>query len=135
VPALDTPATLRAAADVNVELPADGLSRDLGLELPGDSRVGDGRAAVGASAGQVGFEDFADPVLGRRCSVPVLSVLVAGFAPGSFGVGFGGLFSEGCGGSFGGAAGLVQLGLEALDLGAQASIWRCWCWTSASSSS
>lgn len=119
MPTLDPPATLRAAADVNVELPAKGLAGDFGLELVGGFGFGDGRAAVGASVGQVRFEDFLDLVLGRCDPVSVWSVLVAGFASGSFGVGSGRSFTEGSGLPFALALGIFELCAKASDLGLQ----------------
>jgi hypothetical protein len=116
---LDTPATLGAAADVHVELPADGLAGNFGLELLSNLQFGDDRATVGASVGQVGFEDFVDLVLGRRGSVSVGSVLVTSFAPGFLGVGFGRSFSEGCRLSFALALGVFELCAQASDLGLQ----------------
>jgi hypothetical protein len=59
-------AALTALADVNVELPVDGLARDLNLELLGDVRLVEQAAAVGATVRQGRPVDLIDLVGGGR---------------------------------------------------------------------
>src|SRR5262245_34517747 len=54
------PVALTAPADVDVELPVDGLARDLHLELLGDVRLVERAAAVGAATGQRRLVDLID---------------------------------------------------------------------------
>jgi hypothetical protein len=51
MPPLNPPVAQPTLADVDVELPVDGLTRDLDLELPGDMGLVEGAAAVGAAVG------------------------------------------------------------------------------------
>src|SRR5437588_11680369 len=52
VAALNPAVALPALADVDVELPVDGLARDLDLELLSDVGFVEGAAAIGAGVGQ-----------------------------------------------------------------------------------
>ena len=119
VPAPEAATAAVAAADVDVELPDDGLAGDVGLELGGDFGLDDGAAAAGAGVGEWGLEDLVDAVGGGRRSVAVGAVGLAGLSSGSLGVGLGWSLAERCGLAFGGASGCVEFGAEAFDLGAQ----------------
>src|SRR5262249_61821572 len=57
---LDPAAAPAALTDVDIELPVDGLARDLNLELLGDGRLVERPAAVGASVRQGRLVDLAD---------------------------------------------------------------------------
>jgi hypothetical protein len=60
VASLNPPVALPALADVDVELPVNGLSRDLHLELLGDVRFVHRAAAVRAALGQGCLVDLVD---------------------------------------------------------------------------
>jgi hypothetical protein len=110
---------LTAPADVDVELPVNGLTRDLDLELLGDVGLVEGAATVGADAGQgrlVGFVDLVGP---RRLAVGLGAVLFAGLAAGLLGLVGGPSLGEGGGKALRGAGGLVELAAESLVLGLQ----------------
>ena len=118
---LEASAAAITAADVDMELPAERLAWDLGLELGGDARFGDGTAAVRASFGQGRFEDFVD-LFGRwRRSMAVATMVAAGLATGAFGVGLGRSFAEGRRLTLAGAALLFEQARQELDLGFELS--------------
>jgi hypothetical protein len=77
---LNPTVALVALADVDVELPVDGLARDLDLELLGDVGLVEGAAAVGAGLGQGRLVDLIDLVGGRTCpmSYSLISPRLAG---------------------------------------------------------
>ena len=58
---------LATLTDVDVELPVDGLARDLDLELLGDVGFVERTAAVGAGVGQGCLVDLVDLLRGGRC--------------------------------------------------------------------
>src|SRR5205814_561612 len=66
---LNTAVALAALADVDVELPVDGLARDLDLELLGDVGFVERAAAAGADIGQWCLVDLVDLVGGGRLAV------------------------------------------------------------------
>src|SRR5262245_43042830 len=86
VASLNPPVALPALPDVDVELPVNGLSRDLYLELLGDVRFVQRAAAVGAALGQGCLVDLVDLLGGWRLAVGLGAVVLARFAPGSLGV-------------------------------------------------
>jgi hypothetical protein len=63
---LNPAVALPALADVDVELPVDGLARDLDLVLLGDVSLVEGGAAIGADHGQRRLVDLVDLLGGRR---------------------------------------------------------------------
>jgi hypothetical protein len=116
---LDAAAALAAQADVDVELPVDGLPRDLDLVLLGDVSFVEGPAAGGASVWQGRLIGFVDLVGGRRLAVGLGAVGVAGLPAGLLGLVFGLALGEGPGLTLTGAGRRVQLAAEALVLGSQ----------------
>src|SRR5262249_1105477 len=110
---------LPALTDVDVELPVDGLARDLHLELLGDVCLVEGAAAVGAGVGQGRLVDLVD-LLGRWwLAVRLGAVVLAWFAAGLLGL-IGGLpLGEGGGLTLVGAGRLVELATEPLVFGLQ----------------
>src|SRR5262249_4288275 len=114
---LDAATALTAAADVDVELPVDGLARDLHLELLGDVGLIEGAAAVRADVGQGRLVDLVDLFGVGRLAVGLGAVVLAGLAAGLLGAG-GGLALVAWGGlALAGAGRLVELVAEALVLG------------------
>jgi hypothetical protein len=114
--AATAPATL---TDVDVELPMNGLARDLDLELLGDMRCIERTAAVGAAVRQGRLVDLVDLLRAGRLAVGLGAVVLAGLAAGLLGL-IGGLApGEGGGLALAGAGGLVELAAEALVLGLQ----------------
>jgi hypothetical protein len=113
---LNPAAALTALADVDVELPVDGLARDLDLELLGDVGFVQGAAAVGAHAGQGRLVDLVDLIGGGRLAVGLGAVILAGLAAGLLGPVGGLALGEGGGLALAGAGGLVELTTEALVL-------------------
>jgi hypothetical protein len=106
-------------AEVDVELPVDGLARDLNLELLGDLGLVERPAAVGASVWQGRLVCFIDLVVPRRLAVGFGTVLFAGLAAGVLGLVYGLALGEGGGMAPGGAGRLVELAAKALVLGSQ----------------
>jgi hypothetical protein len=105
---LDPTAALAAPADVNVELPVDGLARDLDLELLSDVGLVERPAAVGASAWQGRLVCFIDLVGPRRLAVGFGAVVFAGLATGLLGLVDGLALGEGGGLALAGAGRLVE---------------------------
>ncbi len=116
---LDAATALAALADVDVELPVDGLARDLDLELLGDVGLVEGAATVGAGVGQRGLVDHVNLFGAGRLAVGLGAVLFTGLAAGLLGLVGGLALGEGGGLALAGAGGLVELAAEALDLGLQ----------------
>jgi hypothetical protein len=110
-------AALAALADVDVELPVNGLARDLDLELLGDMRFVEWPAAVGADARQRRLVNLVDLFGAGRLSVGLGAVVLAGLAAGLPGLAGGLALGEGGGLAFAGTGGLVELAAEALVLG------------------
>jgi hypothetical protein len=68
---------LTALTDVDVELPVDGLARDLDLVLLGDVSLVKRAAAIGADRGQWRLVDLVDLLGGRRLAVGLGAVILA----------------------------------------------------------
>jgi hypothetical protein len=116
---LDPTVALTALADVDVELPVNGLARDLDLELLGNMGFVKGPAAVGAGVGQGRPVDLVDLLGAGRLAVALGAVVFAGLAAGFLGLAHGLALGEGGGLALAGAGRLVELAAEALDLGLQ----------------
>jgi hypothetical protein len=97
----------RQRATVDVELPVDGLARDLDLELLGDVRLVERAAAVGAAVRQRRLVNLVDLVRGGRLAVGLGAVVSAGLAAGLLGLAGGLALGEGSGLALAGAGGLV----------------------------
>ena len=119
VASLNPALALATPADVDVELPVDGLARDLDLVLLGDVGFVEGAAAVGADSGQGRLVDLVDLLGAGRLAVGLGAVVLAGLAAGLLGL-VGGLApGEGRGLALAGAGRLRKLTAEALVLGLQ----------------
>ena len=119
VASLNPPVALPALPDVDVELPVNGLARDLDLELLGDVSLVEGAAAVGADLGQRRLVDLVDLLGGRRLSVGLAAVVLAGLAAGLLGL-IGGLaLGEGGGLALTSTSRLVELAAKTVVLGLQ----------------
>jgi hypothetical protein len=116
---LNAAVALPALADVDVELPVDGLARDLDLELLRDAGFVERAAAVGAGVGQGRLVDLIDLLGAGRLAMGFGAVVLAGLAAGLLGQVGGLAFGEGGGLTLAGAGGLVELAAEALVLGLQ----------------
>jgi hypothetical protein len=116
---LNPAAALAAPPDVYVELPVDGLARDLDLELLGDVGFVQGAAALGARAGQRRLMNLVDLVRCRRLAVGLGAVVLAGLAAGPLGLVGGLSFGEGSGLALAGAGRLVEPAAKAVVLGLQ----------------
>ena len=112
-------AALTAPADVDVELPVSGLTRDLDLECLGDVSLVEGAAAVGTGAGQERLVDLVDLFGAGRLAVGFGAVVLARLAAGLLGLGGGLALAEGSGLALAGAGCLVELAGESLVLGLQ----------------
>jgi hypothetical protein len=119
MPSLDPAVALTAPADVDVELPVNGLARDLDLELLGDIGLVEGAAAVGADVGQGRLVNLINLIGSGRLAVGLGAVLFAGLAAGLFGLVGGLTLGEGSGLTLAGAGCLVELAAETLVLGLQ----------------
>jgi hypothetical protein len=91
-----TPA-MTALADVNVELPVNGLTRDLDLELLGDVGLVEWAAAAGADFGQRCLVDLVDLFGGRWLAVGLGAVARDRLAPRLLGARLGLALGEGPG--------------------------------------
>ena len=113
---LNAAVTLPALADVYVELPVDGLARDVHLELLGDVGLVEGAATVGTDVGQGRLVNLVALFGGRWLAVGLGAVVLAGLAAGLLGLVGGPALGEGGGLALAGAGGLVELAAEALVL-------------------
>src|SRR6202030_1063408 len=116
---LTPPVALTALTDVNVELPVNGLARDLDLELLGHVRFVERSAAVGTDRGQRRFVDLVDLLGGGRLAVGGSAVVLARFAAGFLGVRFRFALCEGAGLALARPTGGIELAAQALVLGLQ----------------
>src|SRR6516162_10712418 len=105
---------LTAPADVDVELPMNGLTRDFYLKLLGDVGLVEGAAAVGADVGQGRLVDLVDLFGAGRLAVGLGAVVLAGLAAGFLGLAGGRSLGEGSGLALAGACRLVELAAEAV---------------------
>ena len=112
--AATAPATL---TDVDVELPMNGLARDLDLELLGDVGLVERAAAVGAAVRQGRLVDLVDLLGAGRLAVGRGAVVLAGLAAGLLGLVDGLALGEGGSLALAGTGRLVELAAEALVLG------------------
>src|SRR5262249_11252207 len=110
---------LAALADVDVELPVNGLPRDLDLELLGDVGFVERATAAGAAVGQRRLMDLVDLFGAWRLAVGFDAVALAGLAARFLRIWLGMALGEGCGLAFAGADCLVELTAEAFVLGLQ----------------
>jgi hypothetical protein len=117
MPSLHPTVALTALADVDVEVPVDGLAWDLDLELLGDVSFVEGSAAVRADVGQGRLVDFVDLFGAGRLAVRLGAVVLAGLAAGLLGLVRGRTLGEGGGLTLAGTGRLVELAAEALVLG------------------
>jgi hypothetical protein len=115
--ALNAAVALPTLADVDVELPVDGLPRDLNLELLGNVGLVQGTAAARASVGQGRLVDLVDLLGAGRWAVGLGAVVLAGLAAELLGLVGGLAFGEGSGLALAGAGRLVKLAPEAIVLG------------------
>src|SRR5262249_2684124 len=83
---LDPAAAPTALADVDVELPVDGLARDLHLVLLGDMGLVERAAAVGADVGQARLVNLVDLFGAGWLAVGLGAVVLAGLAAGLLGL-------------------------------------------------
>jgi hypothetical protein len=116
---LNAAVALTAPADMNVELPVNGLARDLNLELLGNMGLVERPAAVGADVGQGRLVDLIDLVGLRWLAVGFGAVILAGLATWLLGLVGGLALGEGGGLTLAGAGRLVELATQALVLGLQ----------------
>jgi hypothetical protein len=114
---LNAAPALAALADVDVELPVNGLARDLDLELLGDVGRVERAPTVGAAVRQGRLVDFIDLVGDGWLAVGLGAVVPAGLAAGPLGLAGGMALGEGSGLALGGPGRLVELAAEALVLG------------------
>jgi hypothetical protein len=105
--------------DADVELPVDGLARDLDLELLGDVGFVQGAATIGANIGQGCLVDLIDLFGTGRLAVGLGAVVLAGLAAGFLGIRSRIAFGKGGGLALAGAGRLVELAAQALVLGLQ----------------
>jgi hypothetical protein len=110
---------LAAPADVDVELPVDGLARDLDLELLGDVGFVKGPATGGAGVGRGRLVDLVDLLGAGRLAVGLGTVVLAGLAARLLGLASRLALGEGSGLALAGPGGFVELAAEALVLGLQ----------------
>jgi hypothetical protein len=108
-----------ALADVDVELPVNGLARDLDLELPGDVGFVERAAAVRTEVGQGRLVDLVDLFGAGRLAVGLGAVVLAGFAAGLLGLVLRFALGKRSGLALAGAGRLVESTAEALVLGLQ----------------
>ena len=114
---LNPAAALTALADMDVELPMNGLARDLDLELLSDVRLVQGAAAVGAGAGQRCLVDLVNLFGDRRLAVGLWAVVGAGLAAWLLGVRLGLALGERPCLALAGTKGRVELTAEPRVLG------------------
>ena len=100
---------LPAPPDMDVELPVNGLARDLDLELLGDMGFVEGSAAVRADLGQGCLVNFVDLFGGRWLAVGLGAIVLARLAAWFARIELGLALGEGSGLTLAGAGCLVEL--------------------------
>jgi hypothetical protein len=113
---LNAAPAVTAPTDMDVELPVDGLARDLDLELLGDVRLVERAAAVWAAVRQQRLVNLIDLLGCGRLAVGLGAVVSAGLASGLLGLVGGLALGEGRGLALAGTGRLVELAAEALVL-------------------
>src|SRR5262249_38278939 len=106
---LDPSVALTPLADVEVELPVDGLAGDFHLELLGDVGLVEQATAVGAGTGQGGLVDLVDLLGAGAWAVGLGAVVLAGLAARRLGLAGGRSLGEGGGLALASAGRLVGL--------------------------
>src|SRR5262249_43952696 len=117
VASLNPPVALPALPDVDVELPVDGLAWDLDLELLGNAGLVEGAAAVGAAVRQRCLVDLIDLAGGGRLAMSLGAIVLVRLATGFPGLARRLALGEGSGLALAGALRLLQLAVQAFDLG------------------
>ena len=118
---LNATEALTALPNVDVELPVNGLARDLDLVLLGHLRLVERTAAVGAAVRQRRLVDLVDLLGGRWLAVGFGAVILAGLAAGLLGVRLGRALGEGASLALAGTQGRVELTTKTPVLGLQVS--------------
>jgi hypothetical protein len=116
---LNAALALAALADVDVELPVNGLPRDLDLELLGDVGFVERATAAGAPVRQRCLMDLIDLLGGWRLAVGLGAVVLSRLAARLLGLAGGRALSKRGGLALAGAAQFVELAAETLVLGLQ----------------
>jgi hypothetical protein len=116
---LNTALALTAVADVDVELPIDGLARDLDLELLGDVGFVERPAAVGAEVRQGRLVDLVDLFGAGRLAVGLGAVVLARLAARLTGIRRGLALGKRPGLALAGTESRVELTTKSLVLGLQ----------------
>jgi hypothetical protein len=80
MPPLNPAPAVAALTDVDVELPVNGLPRDLDLELLGDVGLAERAAAIGAAVRQQRLVNLIDLLGGGWLAVALGAVVLAGLA-------------------------------------------------------
>src|SRR6516162_9065241 len=96
---------LTAPADVDVELPMNGLTRDFYLKLLGDVGLVEGAAAIGADVGQGRLVDLVDLFGAGGLAMGLGAVVLAGLTARPLGLVCGLALGEGGGLALAGAGG------------------------------
>ena len=119
IASLNATLALTTPADVDVELPVDGLARDLELELLSDVGFVKQAAAVRANVGQGRLVNLVDLFGAGRLAVGLGAVVLAGLAARLAGILLWLPLGKGSGLALAGAEGRVELTAEPLILGLQ----------------
>lgn len=116
---LNAAVALTALPNMNVELPMDGLARNLHLELLSDMGFVEGSVAIGADAGQRRLVELVDLCGTGRLAVGLGAVVLAGLAAGFLGIGVRIAFGEAACLALAGTDSLVELTAQPLVIGLQ----------------
>jgi hypothetical protein len=110
---------LTALANVDVELPVNGFTRDLNLELLSDMGFVEWTATIGAAVRERCLVNLVNLFGAGRLTMGLGAVVFAGLASGFLGLARGLALGEGTGLALAGAGRLIELAAEALVLGLQ----------------